>query len=135
MYPHVIRLRGPWECVPADAPESEPARVTPPCDVREALGAEFRGRVHLRRSFHAPVALVANEALWLAIDSVGGPTRVTLDGALLGEIAPGRDVVWEWDITARQQTRMLLEIEVTVGEAAGGPTLGAVRLEVREGRG
>jgi hypothetical protein len=134
MYPHVIRLRGPWECVPADAPASEPARVTPPCDVREALGAAFRGRVLLRRSFHAPVALVAGEALWLAIDSVGGPTCVTLDGVLLGEIAPGRDVVWEWDITARQQTRMMLEIEVTAGDSAGGPTLGAVRLEVRDAR-
>jgi hypothetical protein len=135
MYPHVIRLRGPWECVPVDAPGSEPARVTPPCDVREALGAEFRGRVLLRRSFHAPVALVANEALWLVVESVGAPARVTLDGALLGEIAPGRDVVWEWDITARQQTRMLLVIEMTVDAESGtGPTLGAVRLEVRDAR-
>jgi hypothetical protein len=134
MYPHVIRLRGPWECRPADAPDDEPVRVTPPCDLREVFGREFRGRVVFRRSFHAPVALVAGEALWLAIDSVGGAARVTLDGALLGEIAPGRDVVWECDITTRQQTRMRLEIEMTVEDAAKSPTLGPVRLEVRDAR-
>jgi hypothetical protein len=134
MYPHVIRLRGPWECVPADAPETEPVRVTPPCDVRETFGEQFQGRVIMRRGFHAPVALVANEALWLVIESVGGAARVTLEGALLGEIAPGRDVVWERNITARQQARMTLEIELTIGDAASGPTLGAVRLEVRDAR-
>jgi hypothetical protein len=138
MYPHVIRLRGPWECLPADGatsePPSEPLRVTPPCDVHEVIGADFRGRVLLRRSFHAPVALVANEALWLVVESVGAPARVTLDGALLGEIEPGRDVLWEWNITTRQRERMLLEIELTVGEEVSGPTLGAVRLEVRDAR-
>jgi len=134
MYPHLIRLRGPWECVPIDAPGSAAVRVTPPCDVRQVLGPDFRGRVSLRRSFHAPVSLVANEALWLVIESVGGPARVTFDGLLLGEIAPGRDVVWEWDVTQRQRERMTLEIEATVGDRAGGPTLGAVRLEVRDAR-
>jgi hypothetical protein len=135
MVPHVIRLRGPWECraVSADGVAREPVRVTPPCDVREVLGADFRGRAELLRSFHAPVALVAGEALWLVVESFGGPARVTLDDALLGEIAAGGRA-WECDITARQQPRMMLVIEVTLGEAAGGPTIGAVRLEVRQGR-
>jgi hypothetical protein len=127
-------LRGPWECLPADAPGGEPLRVTPPCDVREALGNDFRGRVYLRRSFHAPVALVANEALWLVIESVGGPARVTLDERPLGEIAPG-DGPWECDITALQQTRMQVVIELTVEDEHGAAaTLGAARLEVRDAR-
>jgi hypothetical protein len=133
MYPHVIRLRGPWECVPVEAPASEPLRVTPPCDVREVLGADYRGRVLFRRSFHAPVALVANESLWLVIESVGGPARVTLDGTPLGEIAAGE--AWDCDITSRQRQSMQVTVELTVGDENGiGPTLGAVRLEVRDAR-
>jgi hypothetical protein len=137
MYPHVIRLRGPWECTvideSANARSAEPLRVTPPCDVREVLGDEFRGRVKLRRAFHAPMSLVANEALWLVIESIGGPACVTLDDELLAEIAPSTEA-WECEITGRQRQRMVLEIDLTVNDATSGPTLGAVRLEVREAR-
>jgi len=134
MYPHVIRLRGPWECrvISAEGSEGDAVRVTPPCNVRDVRGADFRGRVQFVRSFHAPVALVANEALWLVVENVGGPARVMLNDAPLGEIAPGGGA-WECDITARQQPRMQLVIEMSVGDESGtAPTLGAVRLEVRD---
>ena len=51
MYPHRIRLRGPWECEPlaraegADMPLPPPCRMTMPCRWSAGGLAEFAGRV------------------------------------------------------------------------------------------
>src|SRR5579885_2874724 len=48
MYPHRIRLRGPWECEPPGGP---PVVVTMPCHWAAAGLADLGGRFRCRRRF------------------------------------------------------------------------------------
>jgi len=54
MYPHRIRLRGPWECMDK-ASASVPRRVTVPCQLSDAGLSDFdRRSVFLVRKFGYP---------------------------------------------------------------------------------
>jgi hypothetical protein len=104
VYPHRIRLRGPWECEPLaryvlgpgrfeEYREGlpEPRRITMPDHWRNSGLEEFTGRVRFLRKFGYPGRIDDFERVWLAIDGTAGPAAITLNGQLL-------DPNWQdWD--------------------------------------
>src|SRR2546423_260705 len=90
MYPHRIRLRGPWECEPqrrdgSDAPLPPPRRVTMPGRWADMGLAEFAGSARFRRRFGYPGAIDADERVWLTCAGVADTADVSLNGVLLAE--------------------------------------------------
>ena len=157
IYPHAIRLRGPWQFEPLarsvegsdgqiiercdDLPP--PGRGTVPSDWGAALGADFRGRVAYRRSFNPPATLDSYERLWLIVEGADAQGAVWLNGVQLGQVL-GRAVCGTFDITRLLGPRneIVLEIDLPAGDAPprpgrehlpGGP-IGEARLEVRAER-
>jgi hypothetical protein len=132
MYPHRIRLRGPWDCEPLawspiapDLALPGPRRVTMPCRWGEAGLEGFRGRVRFRRRFGYPGRLDAHERVWLTFAGIDGVATVRLNGIALGELAePG-----EFEITPQLALRNELLVEVDGNESGG--LWGEVALEVR----
>src|SRR5262249_781153 len=91
MYPHRIRLRGPWECEPV----AGRARFPPP--------------------FGYPGRIDAHERVWLTFAGADR-ARVSLNGVVLSEHAgPG---AFEFEVTALLQARNELAVEVE-GEHGG----------------
>ena len=160
-YPHVIRLRGPWEYEPlarftasADgAPHSSTADLPPsgrqplPADWDSTLGSAFRGRVRYRRRFNRPTGLEAAERVWLAIDGVDACGSYALNGQSLGTIA-GYALPAASDVTDLLAAANVLEIDVELApsmasgspqsnphrpgrERRAGGAIGDVRLEIR----
>lgn len=98
IYPHRIRLRGPWLCQPlarlvlrADGRvEEEPGELPPQADYRPpadwaaAIGPDFRGRVLFQRYFNKPSGLEVHEQVWLKINGVDPGAAVSLNGQPLG---------------------------------------------------
>jgi hypothetical protein len=132
MYPHRIRLRGPWECEPlarhGGGPLPPPCRMTMPCRWGEGGLPDFAGRVHFRRRFGYPGRIDTHERVWLTFAGVGGAAEVSLNGHPLGRHdAP---VPFEFEVTGLLRPRNELAVEV---EAAGpdGGLWGEVALEVR----
>jgi hypothetical protein len=83
MYPHRIRLRGPWEYEAHDVPvgeESSAGRVIMPCDCWDGPA----GRVTFRRRFGYPGRIDSHERVWLVFDAVPTAMRVTVNGTDLG---------------------------------------------------
>jgi hypothetical protein len=110
MYPHQIRLRGPWECEPltqqvGESPVPPPRRVTMPCRL-EDLG-DFSGRVRFRRAFGYPGRIDADERVWLTLDGIEVSAEVSLNGQLLGQCDRGS---FEFDVTALLKERNRLDI-------------------------
>jgi len=84
MYPHRIRLRGPWECEPlarfvvsadgrketstVDLPASR--KMTMPCRWSEGGLKNFSGRVRFRRHFGYPGRIDENERVWLTFAGI-----------------------------------------------------------------
>src|SRR5438477_13088651 len=99
MYPHRIRLRGPWECEPLARAVSDaqgrsemvvealppPRRMVLPCRWGEGGLADFAGRVRFRRRFGLPRQLDAHERVWLTFAGVDGVAWLSLNGDLLGQ--------------------------------------------------
>jgi beta-galactosidase/beta-glucuronidase len=154
IYPHAIRLRGPWQFEPlarsVEASDGQivehhddlppPGRGTVPSDWGAALGTDFRGRVAYSRSFNPPGTLDPHERLWLVVEGVDAWGVVSLNGTRLGEV-PGYAVWSGFDITrlVGPRNEVTLEVELHMGNASlrpgrenlpGGP-IGEVRLEVR----
>src|SRR6516162_1600298 len=94
MYPHRIRLRGPWECEPlrqqggnAEQALPPPFRMTMPCRWSEGGLPDFSGRVRFRRSFGYPGRIDTHERVWLTFAGIGGEAEIRLNDHLLGRIA------------------------------------------------
>src|SRR5262249_18692589 len=102
MYPHRIRLRGPWECEPAAA-----------------------GRGRCRRRFGYPGRIDSYERVWLTFTGVKGSAEVWLNGQSLGR----GENAFAFEVTALLQPRNELLLEVEVAE--GGSLWGEAALEVR----
>jgi hypothetical protein len=115
VYPHRIRLRGPWDCEPL-------GRVTMPCRW------DFAGRVRCRRRFGYPGRIDDYERVWLTFAGVKGTTKVWLNGQLLGR----HEGPWpfELEVTRLLRPRNQLVVEVETPEGGGG-LWGDVALEVR----
>jgi len=147
-YPHPIRLRGPWECLPlarhGGGPLPAGGKTAVPGDWGALLGADFRGRVRYRRWFHRPAELDPHERAWLVVEGLDPRGTVSLNGSMLGEVR-GYALPAAFDVTPRLLLRNELHLEIDFppggnpesiaarpGRAGlpGGP-LGEVRLEIR----
>lgn len=97
MYPHVIRLRGPWRyrTLPPPSPSSPPGdgrtnqgqqtgSMTMPGFWHRGGLAGYWGLVELRRPFHWVAQVAADETVWLVLDRVVGSAQVQLNGTTLG---------------------------------------------------
>ena len=138
MYPHRIRLLGPWECeplawhpalAPATAPVPPPLRMKIPCHWNEGGLPGFAGRVRFRRRFGYPGRLDAYERVWLTFGAVAGSSEVLLNGTFLGKRAADQ-LRFEFEVTAllRERNELVVEVESTT---EWGGLCGEVALEVR----
>lgn len=115
MYPHVIRLRGPWELSPLDAPAGAARPLRLPAAA--GLGAP----AWLVRRFGYPGRLDADERVFLTIAGAAGCLAAVVNHTP----GPAPAGAWyEWDITALLAARNELRLHV-----AGLPE--EVALEVR----
>jgi hypothetical protein len=129
MYPHRIRLRGPWECEPLDRVAPVPTRVIMPCRWLDAGLAGYRGRVRFVRKFGYPGnADPATEHLWLTCDGVSGCVAVRLNERVLTD-APCTS--FAFDVTQMLSARNRLEITIA-GETEAEGIWGEVALEIRK---
>lgn len=133
MYPHRIRLRGPWECEPllrrggkTEEPLPMACRMTMPCRWSEGGLLHFTGRVRFRRSFGYPGRIDAHERVWLTFAGIGGTATVLLNDDLLGHIPPAS----EFEVTPLLRPRNELVIEIE-GTSEQGGLWGEVALEIR----
>lgn len=134
MYPHRIRLRGPWEVEPLavaggmDQTLPAPCRMTMPCRWSQGGLAGFAGRVRFVRRFGFPGRIDAHERVWLTFAGADSVAEVWLNGRFLGrqEQASGP---FEFEVTALLTARNTLVVEVEGSADTGG--LGEVALEVR----
>lgn len=109
MYPHRIRLRGPWDC------ELLPA-------------GDSTQHVRCRRRFGFPGRIDADERVWLTFSDVPGKSSLSLNGTELvrdRELGPSFAV----ETTALLQARNELIVENDSAEA--GIFQGEVAMEVR----
>ena len=139
MYPHRIRLRGPWTCEPQfrwdesvgrstlDLPR--PFRMTMPGRWQDGGLDDFRGGVRFTRPFGYPGRIDDYERVWLTFAGVEGQARATLNGELLGAWAGDAGSV-EFDVTRRLGPRNTLIVDVESPSPTGG-LWGEVALEVR----
>jgi len=146
-YPHVIRLRGPWDfdlldCTATDKGDpsalAKTGRVTVPTNWANDLGAGFLGRVRYRRRFNRPTGLEPHLRVWLVVEGVDAHGSCRLNGHELGPI-DGYALPAVYDVTVELQVSNELEIVVERNpeetrpgrdRLAGGP-IGEVRLEIR----
>ena len=91
MYPHRIRLRGPWDYEPlarrpgdADLPLPPSGRMTMPCRWADGGLADFEGLVRFRRRFGYPGRIDAYERVWLTFDGANFRAEVTLNEYYVG---------------------------------------------------
>jgi hypothetical protein len=131
MYPHRIRLRGPWECEPLAAAGALPprCRVTMPCRWGEVGLGAFGGRVRCLRRFGMPRCIDAHERVWLTFAGADAAAAVWLNGAFLGRHEGASDP-FEFEITGLLQARNELRVEVE-GPAETGGLWGEAALEIR----
>jgi hypothetical protein len=126
MYPHRIRLRGPWECEPIDGPP--PQRVTMPGRWMDAGLAGFRGDARFTRKFGYPGRVDESEHVWLTCDGCTGCGEVHLNGQLL---ARDSDCVFAFDVTSILSARNRLEVLIH-GDTDETGLWGEVVLEIRK---
>ncbi len=133
MYPHRIRLRGPWECQPlqrlgerAGEPLPSPCRLCMPCRWSEGGLAGFAGRVRLRRAFGYPGRLDDYERAWLTFAGVGGRAEAMLNERSLGRVVTGS----AFDVTNHLKSRNQLIVDLD-GTAETDGLWGEVALEIR----
>ena len=129
-YPHRIRLRGPWECVPippADGLAPPPHRVVMPCRWPEAGLAGFRGLVRFLRKFGYPGRIDDFEHVWLTCDGCTGCLELRVNQHLVAQ-APGDR--FAYDITPLLSQRNLLEV-LMEGQSDDAGLRGEVAMEIR----
>ena len=112
MYPHPIRLRGPWECRPA---RGAARRVTMPCHWADV---DATGRVPFARRFGYPGRIDDFERVWLVGEGLTGAATVALNDQPLGTTAPGD---FEFDATPLLAARNHLEIAIDRHAEAARP--------------
>jgi len=131
MYPHRIRLRGPWELEVRTTEGDKPnvRRVMLPMGWGEiGVGHPF-GRVRLRRRFGLPRRLDEWERVWLVCDGFGGPSTWRLNGYEIQPMEVERGTV-EADVTYILAERNQLTIDLLDGQP-DGPPWQEVALEIR----
>lgn len=133
MYPHAIRLRGPWQCqrIHDGGAASEPATVSLPCAWHSLQIAGERSRVRLQRAFNKPSNLDPHERLWLVCEPTGARGVIQCNGHTLGSVP--EDQPGQWEITPYLTGRNEVVLQLVVPPSVDSqPMLGDVRLEIRE---
>lgn len=126
MYPHPIRLRGPWQC---EATGGLARSVVLPARW-DALGlADGQGGVRFRRRFGYPGQIDSEERVWLTLANLAGPCAVTLNGTHLATTSAGSPWL-EWDVTVLLRPRNEVCLDLS-GPASGEQPWTEVALEVR----
>jgi hypothetical protein len=85
MYPHRIRLRGPWEYQQLDRTGDNPppsGRIALPCAPGDL--ANLTGRWRFKRSFGYPGRIDSHERVWLTFSGVKAPLELALNRIDLG---------------------------------------------------
>ena len=108
MYPHRIRLRGPWEM---SAEGHARRRVAFPASWSDVGLPDFVGGVTFERRFGYPGRIDSNERVWLIGEGVVGGAEVTLQGERLGLVENGR---FAFEVTRLLRDRNLLKVDVEV---------------------
>jgi len=132
MYPHRIRLRGPWECEPHEATSGlvpPKSRVTMPCHWHESGLADFAGRVLYRRRFGYPGRIDDTERVWLTFAGASATVSVTLNDVELGRVAQPSSP-FEFEVTPLLRPRNELIVDLRGAVPTDG-LWGEVALEVR----
>ena len=122
-FPHVIRLRGPWECelLSAEGVTVEvPPRQIDLTTQEAALDAIECHVLRLSRSFQRPGRLDANESVWLAIENVLGDVAATLNRIPLG-MAPRGERSLEVNISECLAATNRLVVELSIPAAIASP--------------
>jgi hypothetical protein len=134
MYPHRIRLRGPWDYeplarLPADAALQlpPPGRMAVPCRWTDGGLPGFAGRVRFRRRFGFPGQIDTHERVWLTGAGVEASADIAVNGVGLGRQVG--DQPFECDVTAFLRPRNELVMDVEGGDEGG--IWGEVALEIR----
>jgi hypothetical protein len=136
MYPHRIRLRGPWTCEPLFRLEHDGARIavdlpaafrmTMPGRWQDGGLQDFRGGVRFSRRFGYPGRIDTCEHVWLTFEGAENRATASLNGTLLG--------TWEgaaeFEVTTLLQPRNRLMVDVEAPRPDGG-LWGEVAMEVR----
>ena len=77
MYPHRIRLRGPWRCEPARRPDGSTENLPPAATLnvphrwRTGELQAFRGVIRCVRKFGYPGRIDPFERVWLVVEGAG----------------------------------------------------------------
>src|SRR5438045_7321055 len=134
MYPHRIRLRGPWTCEPLFRfnPDGQRSTADLPSAFRMTMPGrlpDFRGGVRFIRPFGYPVRIDDFERVWLTFAGVEGAATVTLNDQPLGTFDTATGPA-EFEITSLLRPRNLLSVAVESPEPNGG-LWGEVALEIR----
>jgi hypothetical protein len=131
IYPHRIRLRGPWECEPLASPGGGPLpgrrRMTMPGRWGELGLPSFAGTVRFIRKFGYPGRIDEDERVWLTCEGFDGTAAIVLN-----EQSVAKDHVgpFAFDVHALLKQHNRLEITITADSDRGG-LWGEVALEVR----
>ncbi len=128
MYPHRIRLRGPWECEPATAGAFVPRRVNMPSRWHDAGLAGFVGEARFVRKFGFPGRADESEHIWITCDGITGFVQARLNSHLF-ETGPAS--TFAFDGTPAMLARNQLEILVH-GERDDAGLWGEVAMEIRK---
>src|SRR6266404_5295860 len=125
MYPHRIRLLGPWDCQPiaASGEAAPPCHITPPLRLRDA---GLAGPLRLTRRFGYPGRIDSYEHVWLTFADVADRADVALNDQPLGTGLAG---AFEMEITPLLASRNRLDVRLDADSDVAG--LGEVALEVR----
>lgn len=117
--PHRIHLRGPWQyewVSGSPAPNPPAGTVRLPSDWRSRFGP-VAGRVRLRRRFHRPTNLAAEDRVLLVLSNLGDESAIQLNGQMLAPTLASYDAL-SFDITPFLETTNELLIEMRVGSSA-----------------
>jgi hypothetical protein len=132
VYPHRIRLRGPWTCQPLARLTGDETTLPPAFTMkmpgRWADGGlrDFSGTVRCVRPFGYPGRIDPGEHVWLTFAGVDGEAMALLNGKVLGQFAGPA----EFDVTELLQPHNKLVVDVASPAPTGG-LWGEVALEVR----
>jgi hypothetical protein len=139
MYPHRIRLRGPWQLEPLGrlAPGAatleqndlpSPRTAIMPARWKDCGLENFRGTVRHRRHFSRPRKLDEHERVWITCAGIANRGEISLNGErLAGCDRPMPS--FEVEVTGKLQERNELCIDVYCDDDNGG--CGEVALEIR----
>ncbi len=128
MYPHRIRLLGPWECEPMVASAFVSRRVIMPARWHAAGLAGYAGEARFTRKFGFPGRADETEHIWITCNGVTGFVQASLNNQLFTR---GPATTFSFDATAVMAARNQLEV-VIQGDSDDAGLWGEVAMEIRK---